>query len=389
MKPRENKAVWVDSAQRWRITVQRNGKRRQFYSAIPGASGRAECHKKADAWIAANAPIAGTGRVHEAYEGYLAMRLNLVNRGRLSRDEYTRDISFWKHRIEKVLGNKRIEALSQRDFQKVIDTAELDGKVDRNSLRESHTEYTGEPLSKKQLENLRGHLMLFLSYMRRSGITTLHIEPLIINRNAPVMEKTILTANDIKCLFSSPYTTYKNKVVEDIYIHLHRFVVLVGCRPGEAFGLRKEDFFENHFLFQRSINALGETTEGKNKNALRPFFIFPKLQQVLDDQSKLSKKMGVVSRSVFHDEKGNAVDGKVYRKALARYCAYNNLPQITPYRLRNTLISFAEGRVDLQLLKRAVGHSQSMDTFGVYGKDMLGVCERYSAEISSAFNAII
>ena len=48
---RTNEARWDEARKRWRIDVQRDGKRRPFYSAIPGRKGKAECHYKADEWL--------------------------------------------------------------------------------------------------------------------------------------------------------------------------------------------------------------------------------------------------------------------------------------------------------------------------------------------------
>lgn len=37
---RTNEARWDEARKRWRIDVQRDGKRRSFYSAIPGRKGK-------------------------------------------------------------------------------------------------------------------------------------------------------------------------------------------------------------------------------------------------------------------------------------------------------------------------------------------------------------
>lgn len=48
----------------------------------------------------------------------------------------------------------------------------------------------------------------------------------------------------------------------------------------------------------------------------------------------------------------------------------------TLHELRHTMISVAKADVPERLLKRIVGHSQTMDTFGICGHDVDGDLER-------------
>lgn len=48
---RTNTAKWVESAQRWQINVQKDGKRKTFTSTKPGRTGQREANAKADAWL--------------------------------------------------------------------------------------------------------------------------------------------------------------------------------------------------------------------------------------------------------------------------------------------------------------------------------------------------
>ena len=51
MGKRTNTAQWVESTQRWRVSVQKDGVRKQFYSSRPGRTGQREANAKADAWL--------------------------------------------------------------------------------------------------------------------------------------------------------------------------------------------------------------------------------------------------------------------------------------------------------------------------------------------------
>ena len=50
MGARVNTAIWMESSQRWRIDVQKDGVRRSFYSSKPGRNGQREANRKTDAW---------------------------------------------------------------------------------------------------------------------------------------------------------------------------------------------------------------------------------------------------------------------------------------------------------------------------------------------------
>ena len=51
MSKRTNTAQWEEKYQRWRIAVQKDGVRKQFYSSTPGRTGQREANAKADRWL--------------------------------------------------------------------------------------------------------------------------------------------------------------------------------------------------------------------------------------------------------------------------------------------------------------------------------------------------
>ena len=69
MGKRTNTAVWSEKHQRWQINVQKDGKRRSFYSSTPGRAGQRGANAKADAWL--DEGINPTGeRVAALYEQF-------------------------------------------------------------------------------------------------------------------------------------------------------------------------------------------------------------------------------------------------------------------------------------------------------------------------------
>ena len=66
MNKRTNTAQWEEKYQRWRIAVQKDGVRKQFYSSTPGRTGQREANAKADAWLENDIAVKA-GRVENVY----------------------------------------------------------------------------------------------------------------------------------------------------------------------------------------------------------------------------------------------------------------------------------------------------------------------------------
>ena len=73
---------------------------------------------------------------------------------------------------------------------------------------------------------------------------------------------------------------------------------------------------------------------------------------------------------------------------LRRYCKYNGITVVTPYELRRTFVSIAK-KLPAGMVKSIVGHSESMDTFGVYGHALTGDDEATTAALEDAFRSVL
>lgn len=77
-----------------------------------------------------------------------------------------------------------------------------------------------------------------------------------------------------------------------------------------------------------------------------------------------------------------------YRERWQKYCEANNMTKTTPYELRHTFVSVAK-TLPAGEVKSLVGHSQSMDTFGVYGHALVGEDARTAEKINGLFERIV
>lgn len=73
---------------------------------------------------------------------------------------------------------------------------------------------------------------------------------------------------------------------------------------------------------------------------------------------------------------------------LRSYCEYNGITVVTPYELRHTFVSIAKS-LPAGMVKSIVGHSKSMDTFGVYGHAIKGEDAAITAALEDAFRSVL
>lgn len=354
---RTNTAQWMEKHNRWQIKVQKDGVRRSFYSSTPGRKGQREANAKADAWLDDGIQD-GNLRVEAVYPQFVASIL--------SANEKERATDMGRLYLLPALGRKRIESLQEDDFQTILDRAAACG-------------VSGKPLSRKTLSNLSSVMKNFVKFCRRKRYTTETLEFLSVPKSAPKGEKRILQPKDLVQLFTSDSTLLRGKLAPDCYIHAYRFQVLTGLRPGELMGLERGDIHGAEIHLQRSINEEGAVTRGKNDNARRVIALTSQAQQELSAQLEASGGR----QQVFPIESQST-----YRHRWKRYCQANGIPYVSPYEMRHTFVSMAKSLPEGEV-KALVGHSRSMDTFGVYGHGVEGERERVAGKLEAIFRELL
>ena len=209
-----------------------------------------------------------------------------------------------------------------------------------------------------------------------------------IPRSAKRPHKNILGAQELQNLFILENTVLNGKSQPDWCTHAYRFSVLNGLRPGELIGLRWEELQGNILHIDRSVNHYKEVTEGKNENSQREIYLQGLAMAELEAQRQQLRQAGIISPWVFPNEHGACFTQSTFRKRWNRYCSVNNIQNITLYELRHTFVSVCDDMPD-GLKKKVVGHSQSMDTDGIYGHRKVGDLERAAAYSDAAFRAIL
>lgn len=353
MGKRTNTARWT--GKHWRIDVQSNGRRRSFYSAKPGRTGQREANVKADAWLDDGINPRGE-RVTVLYPRWFATMQETTSTGNC------RNIaSRWKIWILPLIGNKRITSLTEQDVQEVVNKAYAAGK------------------SKKTLKSLCADMRAFFKYCRLCKLSTFNPEALRIPAGARYKGKQVLQPADLVKLFNIDTTTYNRRTVPDEYINAYRFQVLTGLRPGEVIGLTWSDIHGDTVHICRSVNIKGEQTRGKNENAVRSFTVSALARRVLDAQQAETDSTG----SVFQ-----ITNEPHYYRRWKVYCAVNGLTPCSLYELRHTFVSVVK-TLPAGEVKGLVGHSEDMDTFGVYAHTLAGDAENTARAVNGVFLRVL
>ena len=338
MSKRTNTAVWQEAYSRWRVAVQKDGQRRYFYSSTPGRTGQREANRKADAWLEDGVGVKA-GRVEDVYKLWLEGLKQTTSAGNWEPVE-----SRWRVWVLSIIGRKRVNALTDADLQTIINKAHAAGK------------------SRKTLQLLAGDLRAFCKFCRKAKLSTYLPEDVQIPAGARLKGKKVLQPDDLVKLFSIGTTLYRGKRVHDDFVHAYRFEVLTGLRPGELLGLRWSDIKGSTVNLSRAINVKGIETRGKNENAVRSFVLSDVARAVLEAQGAITGHC----ESVFCLE-----TERRYYKRWKVYCAANDLQPVSLYELRHTFVSVVK-TLPAGEVKELVGHSEDMDTFGIYSHTLTG-----------------
>lgn len=373
MKERTNLPRW--NGKRWQLQVQRDGVRRSFYSSTPGKAGQREAQTKADAWLQTGVHNENA-RISALWELYL-QDVKLTG----GTSNYQQISKAGTNYILPILGRLKIGALTVGHMQDVLNRAYKQG-----CLRPGAKKRQGGPLSRKTLQGIRAAMAAFVKWARKHQYTTLYPEDLEIPKGARLKGRTILQPDALRTLFSVGTTLYRGNSVFDENIYAYRFLVATGLRPGELVGLRCGDIDKNRVNLSRAINRYGETTQGKNENALRSFELNQYALHAYLAQLVLLRRQGLSTKAA--DPLFPLRNQQSLYNHWRHYQESNGIPHTSLYELRHTFVSIAQSLPD-DLLKPVVGHSQSIDTRGIYAHELNGQGDRTADALTGAFEKVI
>lgn len=364
MDSRKNEAKWVEARGLWRIKVQRDREQKCFYSSTPGARGKAEAERKADAWIDEGGIMGKRENMvfDELTQDYLA-HIRTGN-GTANLKRQTDTIRLY---LTPLFKGRKVSSLSLLDYQDAIDAC-VKGRE--------------KPLSARTCGHVRATLIALYRFAEKSKVKMEQPVGLTIPPGATRGKRHIMQPDDIKLLFGPDMDRY-------FYAEHYRFIVCTGLRPGEFCGLRNEDIEDNILTVNRAINVNREVTSGKNENALRSIVIPELALDALKKHQKWRKQQGIISPWLFCNTKGECCrEKRVYQSWLTAREKVG-ITATSLYELRHTMLSLCKEEVPLPLLKQVVGHSASMDTLGTYGHEVNGEKETAAGLIEAVYSSIL
>lgn len=374
MGKRTNTASWLPNQQRWQIKVQKDGVRRTFTSTKPGRTGQREANAKADAWLDEGI-VSTTRRCADVWAEFMISVKATAGSSYIDQVE-----KFGRNYILPVIGARRIGDLSTGMLQDALNRSYKEGCLNPGSKRKGRGN-----LSRKTLQGIRGVEVAFVKWARQHKYTTLRPEDegLIVPKGARYKGKKILQPDSLRILLSTDTRVVRGKVVLDENIHAYRIAVMTGLRPGELLGLRVGDVDGDRIHLGRAINRQNEETSGKNENAIRTVMLHPLAAAEL----KAQLQQRVMEEGTLRDD--DPVFALENQQSLYNYWKFyqhcNGIdPPISLYELRHTFVSMIEDAVSPAQLRRMVGHSKGMDTFGWYSHAVDGRDKAAALAVSDA-----
>lgn len=361
---RRSEAIWIDAKAYWEIKVQKDGHRKSFRSSVKGRKGKHEAEAKADTWLESGTEDM---RFDRAWELFIDDQRAHTGTANVRKHQYIGDLY-----LKPALDSVRLSRITPNMWRKCIDTGVKAG------------------LSQRSLKNIKLSISAFINFARRErwNIERLERGDIVIPSNAPAAHREILQPDGLRILFSEDTIIHWRQPRKSFFIYAWRFMVLTGLRRGELCALRNEDIVNGVLTINRSINEQNEITPGKNANARRTIVLPDRALSVLADQRAMLIAHGIISPWVFPDEHGELLTGIRLYSMWTTYRDQHDL-KCSLHELRHTFVSIVQNNMPMPMLKAMVGHSDVMDTSGVYGHEVSGEMQRAAKIVDNVFDSII
>jgi len=353
------KAQPIWNGEMWIYRPSIKGVQKKYTSRIAGSKGATECRKKHSAAIERKSKV----RLESAWTMYLE---DVADRLGLDSESYRKSESIGKTHILPRLKLYRVSDITEQEWQECISKA-------------TPTRGGRSVLSKKTYKNIRAEIMAFCKYAKKADMVESIPMALYVPRTAPTIGKLILQPSALRTLLG-------DSSASEWYINAWKLMAATGLRPGEVYGLHREDVKHELITIRRSIRQDGKITSGKNDNALRVMAQTKISAKIIADQIAQLNSHNIGSAWLFSDEYGMPPNPVIVGH---RWDKYRQGSGVTMYGLRHTFISMTKHDLPESMIKQLVGHSQSMDTYGVYGHEIDSDAKRAAKILDRSFSKIM
>lgn len=344
-------AKW--DGKRWRLRITINGQLRSFSSSVSGRRGREEVERRAQE----------CSRLTELTDFTTAWKRYIRELTAFTSPEHVKNTESVYRNYFGSIADRKLTDMKYMDYQDVILNAR---KKD------------GSELSKKSLQNIRAVLVNFSKFCKRNGLMTETLTELRVPKAAPKKGKEILQPDQVRSLM--------NDFNDEWYINLWRWLVCTGMRPGEGLALRWSDIEGDRVTIRQSMNYRGRMTDCKNQNARRNVFLNSVLVDILRNQKEKTWRLN--SEYIFCNHAGQCAKQTDTIHSWGRI-SHSLGSKTSPYGLRHTFVSLMAQTLPEASLKEWIGHSASMNTYGVYGHAVNGQGQETASRIGISLLPVI
>ena len=155
------------------------------------------------------------------------------------------------------------------------------------------------------------------------------------------------------------------------YKLLTRFMILTGCRVGEAIALNDCDVWGSVIHITKTYDHNNHiVTTPKSLSSRRDIYIQPELKECIDDIRKYERWQRSIfdyeSELFFPNEDGTYLDYGAYERYFAKMTEEILGRRLTPHACRHTTASILCGKLTLDEIAARLGHEDSKITKAIY-----------------------
>lgn len=290
------------------------------------------------------------------------------------------------HRVYPIIGHMRMDKITSRHIQQLINELALNGKNELN----------GKTLSRKTIIHHLSFVSVVFSYAVKMGMLSNNPCQNVSVPKGEVKEKEIYTLEEIAKVFE-----FLDK--EDVptkYCVFFKLAVYSGFRRSELLGLEWKDIdWENNLIsVRRTSNYVAgkgmytDTTKTKKSQRTLKFsdYVMEMLGKLKDEQDKEIKQLGdkwYYTDRIFVGWDGKPMNINTPYKWFRDFCTKNNLKFCDIHSLRHLNASLLiNGGVDIVAVSGALGHSQVSTTGNIYSHMFQEARAKNSEVIATALN---
>lgn len=334
-----------------------------------------------------------TGKTQKEVAQKLRDALHSIDTGTYHAPDKTILSKWLKTWSEEYLVNQK--PLTVQTYKRIIENhiTPAIGSLALQSIKVDHLQkfYNGLTLSPKTIKNIHGVLHKALSQAHRNGIIAANPADHVI---LPKIQKPDLSVLDL-----SQIRAYLAAAKSDPYCDILTFILLTGCRRGEALGLCWDcvDLSAGTVHIRRQLQQLptGYSLQSPKSGKGRVLCPSPSAMAALSHALEFQAAAQKTNQDVYDNQQGyvftNALGGHLTRSALDRHhkaiLAAAGLPDIRLHDLRHSyaVLSLTAGD-DIKTVQDNLGHATASFTLDVYAHALASTKRAASSRLESLLN---